>query len=489
MTETLQISQVSSTSPGTSASNADLLTALVQLGLGGVSIGASVVQKPDALLDALSPDRGAQEELSGGTAPAAPSESPSERAFDGAVGVAAATQGLVRKGFARAWGLHTRILDAAATPIRAPMDALGVTDLARGPVDALTSRVQSTFEFLEETGRSEVQRSRLRAGSTLASTIDAIVDYLAHSPAVDDLIELQIDKLVPLLADHPAVAELIQVQVDRILPLLAESAAVQALIQAQVTQILPELSNSPDVQKLIAQAVNEAQALNQPATIAVVDRVAVPRHRVADAALADVLRGLPRGRRRVRREIVEHHPLADRGAARADLVHADAGELELADVDPQRVELRAGRVRQADRRVARHAAEIMPDGGSIMALSYYAAEKVVPRYNVMAVAKAALENIVRYLAADLGPQGIRVNALSPGPIKTLAAAGVPGFRMMLKYSEKVTPLRSQVTQEDVGNVAVFLASDWGRQVTGETVYIDGGYHILGLTMTEEDLES
>ena len=139
--------------------------------------------------------------------------------------------------------------------------------------------------------------------------------------------------------------------------------------------------------------------------------------------------------------------------------------------------------------MARHAADLMPDGGSIMALSYYAAEKVMPRYNVMAIAKAALENIVRYLAADLGPQGIRVNALSPGPIKTLAAAGVPGFRMMLKHSEKVTPLRSQVTQEDVGNVAVFLASDWSRQVTGETVYIDGGYHILGLTMTEEDLES
>lgn len=138
--------------------------------------------------------------------------------------------------------------------------------------------------------------------------------------------------------------------------------------------------------------------------------------------------------------------------------------------------------------MARHAADLMPNGGSIMALTYYAAEKVMPRYNVMAVAKAALENIVRYLAADLGPQGIRVNALSPGPIKTLAAAGVPGFRMMLNYSEKVTPLRSQVTQEDVGNVAVFLASDWGRQVTGETVHIDGGYHVLGLTMTEEDLE-
>lgn len=138
--------------------------------------------------------------------------------------------------------------------------------------------------------------------------------------------------------------------------------------------------------------------------------------------------------------------------------------------------------------LARHAADLMPRGGSIMALSYYAAEKVVPRYNVMAIAKAALENIVRYLAADLGPQGIRVNALSPGPIKTLAASGVPGFRTMLKYSEKITPLRSLVSQEDVGNVAAFLASDAGRQITGETIYIDGGYHILGLTVTEEDLE-
>ncbi len=138
--------------------------------------------------------------------------------------------------------------------------------------------------------------------------------------------------------------------------------------------------------------------------------------------------------------------------------------------------------------LARHAAEMMPNGGSIMALSYYAAEKVVPRYNVMAIAKAALETIVRYLAVDLGPQGVRVNALSPGPIKTLAAAGVPGFRTMLKYSEKITPLRSQITQEDVGNVAAFLASDWGQQITGETIYIDGGYHVLGLTVTEEDFE-
>ncbi len=139
--------------------------------------------------------------------------------------------------------------------------------------------------------------------------------------------------------------------------------------------------------------------------------------------------------------------------------------------------------------MARHAAEIMPNGGSIMAMSYYAAEKVMPRYNVMAIAKAALENIVRYLAYDLGPQGIRVNSLSPGPIKTLAAAGVPGFRMMLKYSDKVTPMRKLATQEDVGNVAAFLASDAAGLITGETIYIDGGYHVLGLTLTEEDLDA
>ena len=137
--------------------------------------------------------------------------------------------------------------------------------------------------------------------------------------------------------------------------------------------------------------------------------------------------------------------------------------------------------------MAKHAADLMPDGGSIMALSYYAAEKVMPRYNVMAIAKAALENIVRYLAADLGPQGIRVNTLSPGPIKTLAAAGVPGFRSMLSHSEKGAPMRTLVSQEDVGNAAAFLASDWAKQITGETLYIDGGYNILGLTAGEEDL--
>ena len=140
MTETLQSYQDFSPSSSPPANGVDLLTALVQLGLGGVSIGASVVQKPDALLGALSPDRGAQDVPIDGMAPAVASESTSERAFDGAVGVAAATQGLMRKGFSRAWGINKRILDAATTPIRAPMDALGVTDLARGPVDALTNK-------------------------------------------------------------------------------------------------------------------------------------------------------------------------------------------------------------------------------------------------------------------------------------------------------------------------------------------------------------
>jgi enoyl-[acyl-carrier protein] reductase I len=107
----------------------------------------------------------------------------------------------------------------------------------------------------------------------------------------------------------------------------------------------------------------------------------------------------------------------------------------------------------------------------------------MPRYNVMSIAKAALENIVRYLAVDLGPQGIRVNTLSPGPIKTLAASGVPGFRMMLSRSQQINPSRELVTQEDVGNVAVFMASDWSKQITGETVHIDGGYHTLGFFET------
>ena len=135
--------------------------------------------------------------------------------------------------------------------------------------------------------------------------------------------------------------------------------------------------------------------------------------------------------------------------------------------------------------LAKRAAPLMSNGGSIITLSYYGAEKVMPRYNVMAVAKAALECSVRYLATELGPQGIRVNAISAGPVKTLAAAGIAGFRTMLKFSEEAAPLRRLITQEDVGNTALWLASDLGSAVTGETIYVDAGYNILGLTMTED----
>jgi enoyl-[acyl-carrier protein] reductase I len=137
--------------------------------------------------------------------------------------------------------------------------------------------------------------------------------------------------------------------------------------------------------------------------------------------------------------------------------------------------------------MAKRAEPLMPEGGSIISLTYFAAEKVMPKYHVMAVAKAALETITRYLANDLGPAGIRVNAISAGPIKTLAAAGVPGFRMMLKYSEKASPLRKLVSQEDVGNAALWLASDLSASVTGEVLHVDAGYNILGLTATEDEL--
>lgn len=137
--------------------------------------------------------------------------------------------------------------------------------------------------------------------------------------------------------------------------------------------------------------------------------------------------------------------------------------------------------------LAKRAEPLMTDGGSIMSLTYYAAEKVMPKYHVMAVAKAALETITRYLANDLGPKGIRVNTISAGPIKTLAAAGVPGIRTMLKYSEQTAPLRRLVSQEDVGDTALYLASDLSRNVTGETLHVDAGYNILGLTATEEEL--
>ncbi len=137
--------------------------------------------------------------------------------------------------------------------------------------------------------------------------------------------------------------------------------------------------------------------------------------------------------------------------------------------------------------LSQRAEKLMPNGGSIMTMTYYGGVAVMPHYNVMGVAKAALESSVRYLANDLGPQGIRVNAISAGPIKTLAAAGIAGFRKMLHYHEKVAPLRGAITQDDIGQTAVWLSSDWARMVTGEVLYVDGGWNILGATVPFEEM--
>ena len=130
--------------------------------------------------------------------------------------------------------------------------------------------------------------------------------------------------------------------------------------------------------------------------------------------------------------------------------------------------------------VARRAAALMPQGGSLLTLTYYGAERVMPHYNVMGVAKAALEASVRYLAEDLGKDAIRVNAISAGPIKTLAASGIGDFRYIMKWNELNSPLRRNVTQGDVGNSALYLLSDLGAGVTGETHHVDAGYHVVGM---------
>lgn len=129
---------------------------------------------------------------------------------------------------------------------------------------------------------------------------------------------------------------------------------------------------------------------------------------------------------------------------------------------------------------SKYAAELMTGGGSIQTLTYLGGERVVPNYNVMGVAKAALEASVRYLAADLGSRKIRVNAVSAGPIKTMAARGISDFDVMLRAVEERSPLRRNVTQQEVANVSVFLASDLATAVTGETFHVDCGYHITGL---------
>ena len=134
--------------------------------------------------------------------------------------------------------------------------------------------------------------------------------------------------------------------------------------------------------------------------------------------------------------------------------------------------------------LARAAAPLMPSGGSIMTLTYYGAEKVVANYNVMGVAKAALEASVRYMANDLGPDGIRVNAISAGPIRTLAASGVANFKKMYGMFPDLTPLRRNMTLEDVAGTAVYLASDLSSGVTGETIYVDGGFNVLGVPTPE-----
>ncbi|WP_120501133.1 enoyl-ACP reductase FabI [Roseovarius sp. EL26] len=130
--------------------------------------------------------------------------------------------------------------------------------------------------------------------------------------------------------------------------------------------------------------------------------------------------------------------------------------------------------------VAQRAEKIMTDGGSMLTLTYYGAEQVMPHYNVMGVAKAALEASVKYLAEDLGKDNIRVNAISAGPIKTLAASGIGDFRYILKWNELNSPLRRNVTIDDVGNSALYLLSDLSSGVTGENLHVDSGYHIVGM---------
>jgi enoyl-[acyl-carrier protein] reductase I len=130
--------------------------------------------------------------------------------------------------------------------------------------------------------------------------------------------------------------------------------------------------------------------------------------------------------------------------------------------------------------VAQRAEKLMKNGGSLLTLTYYGAEKWMPHYNVMGVAKAALEASVRYLAADLGEKNIRVNAISAGPIKTLAASGIGDFRYILKWNEYNAPLRRTITIEEVGESAVFLLSNMGRSVTGEILHVDAGYHVVGM---------
>ncbi|MEZ5331685.1 MAG: enoyl-ACP reductase [Thermoanaerobaculia bacterium] len=135
--------------------------------------------------------------------------------------------------------------------------------------------------------------------------------------------------------------------------------------------------------------------------------------------------------------------------------------------------------------IARHAEPLMNEGAAMVTLTYYASEKVVPKYNVMGVAKSALEASVRYLAHDLGPKGIRVNAVSAGPVKTVAARSIPGFMSMYNKVAEMSPMKRGITHEEVGNLGLYLLSPLSSGTTGETVYVDSGYHVMGMQLPEE----
>jgi enoyl-[acyl-carrier protein] reductase I len=135
--------------------------------------------------------------------------------------------------------------------------------------------------------------------------------------------------------------------------------------------------------------------------------------------------------------------------------------------------------------LAKACAPLMTDGGSIVALSYLGGERVVPNYNVMGVAKAALDSTVRYLAYDLGPKGIRVNCVSPGPVRTVSASSIADFGKMLEHVEKVAPLRRNITSEEVGDVCAFMVSDMARGISGQQIHVDSGYSIMGVTTVAE----
>ena len=135
--------------------------------------------------------------------------------------------------------------------------------------------------------------------------------------------------------------------------------------------------------------------------------------------------------------------------------------------------------------VAREAESLLNEGGSLITLTYYAAEKVVPKYNVMGIAKSALEASVRYLAYELGKKGVRVNAVSAGPVRTVAARSIPGFMKMYNKASGIAPLGRNVTHEEVGNLGLYLLSPLASGITGETVYVDAGFHIMGMELGEE----